>query len=105
MEATTTVTITPRMMAEAFWNMPDTQQAEFFEHLANVVQFDHASGNGSAYSMGELQWFHLGDRMKISLEDRKFGDDYLTQAGHMLQAMAAPLYLHTMRAAEQARGW
>lgn len=96
--AAATVEITPAMMAEAFWNMSDTLQAEFFAELAKVIQADHASGNTSAYSLGEAQWYHLGEYMRLSLAGP---GTTLTPAGHMPQAMAAPLYLHTLRAAGQ----
>jgi hypothetical protein len=43
-----TVEITPRVLAEVFWSMPDYKQAEFFEELHNVVTEDHKT-NPSAY--------------------------------------------------------
>jgi hypothetical protein len=99
------VDITPAMMAQAFWEMCSDEQAEFFTELSRVIREDHTNGNTSAYSRGELQWFHLGDRLMTPLKDRKPCESYLTEAGHMLQTMAAPLFLHTLRAAEQASGW
>ena len=97
--------ITPDLMAEAFWSMSSGKQAEFFTKLAEVINNDHANGNRGAYGLGEMQWFYLANDLSVPLERRKPGTSYLTPAGHMLQAMAAPLFLHTLRAAEQSRGW
>lgn len=33
---TRSVEVTPRLLAQAFWEMDNTEQAEFFDHLANV---------------------------------------------------------------------
>lgn len=88
--ATAEITITPAMMAKAFWGMSSTDQVEFFRELATVIKVDHEQGNSSAYSLGELQWFYLGDDMHKS-----------KQARDMLMTMAAPLYLHTLRMAGQ----
>ena len=87
--ATAQVTITPAMLAEAFWAMPDTQQVEFFAQLAAVIRDDHDAGNTSAYSLGEMQWFFTGTRL-LKDENREARD--------MLMTIAAPLYLHTLRA-------
>ena len=86
------VKITPAMMAEAFWDMDDCQQAEFFDELARVIKQDKRPGVVT-YSHGELQWFHLADTMK---------DDKHREPRAMLMAMAAPLYLNTLRFAEGA---
>lgn len=103
MKATTSVEITPAMMAQAFWDMCSDEQAEFFTELSRVIREDHTGGNTSAYSRGELQWFHLSDRMTVAPHDRWIGGSHLTEAGHMLQAMAAPLFLHTLREADRLR--
>lgn len=92
MEAKATVTITPAMLAEAFWSMPDDEQAKFFAELSRIIRKDHEAGNRNAYSNGELQWFYLGDRLTKAEQD---------DARSMLMTMAAPLYLHTLRAAGQ----
>lgn len=84
--ATAEITITPAMMAKAFWAMNSTEQVEFFRELASVIQADYDQGNRTAYSLGELQWFYLGDDMHKSKPARD-----------MLMTMAAPLYLHTLR--------
>jgi hypothetical protein len=88
--ATATVQLTPAMMAEAFWQMASSQQVEFFDELARVIREDHKT-NTSAYSLGELQWFFVGDEL---LKPKN------SEARSMLMTMAAPLYLHTLRASE-----
>lgn len=89
-QATATVQLTPAMMAEAFWQMESSQQVEFFDELARVIREDHKT-NTSAYSLGELQWFFVGDQL---LERKN------AEARDMLMTMAAPLYLNTLRVAE-----
>lgn len=87
-----TVALTPAMLAEAFWGFDSIDQAKFFAHLAEVVKADHAGGNSSAYSLGELQWLYVGEEL-LKPEQKKARD--------MLMTMAAPLFLHTLRAAGQ----
>lgn len=90
-QATVQVQITPKMMAQAFWSMDSELQTEFFNELASVISQDHESGNTSAYSLGELQWFYVGhELLKPSNK----------QAKDMLMKMAAPMYLHTLRYVE-----
>lgn len=91
-EATTSVNITPQMMADAFWEMGTDEQAEFFAALNKVVRHDHATKPKSwAWGLGELQWYYLGDTLHQNKDARE-----------MLMAMAAPLYLNTLRHAEQS---
>jgi len=85
--ALTEVTITPRMMAEAFWEMASDEQVEFFLELSRVIKEDQASGNNGAYSQGELQWYYTGN--DLSKTENK-------EARSMLMCMAAPLYLSTL---------
>lgn len=91
MEATANVTITPQMLARAFWAMGSDQQVEFFHELSNVIAEDHKT-NSSAYSQGELQWHYTGHEL-LKNENKT--------ARGMLMTMAAPLYLHTLRYAGQ----
>lgn len=88
--ATATVQVTPAMLAEAFWQMGSSQQTEFFDELARVIREDHKT-NTSAYSLGELQWFFVGDEMRTPKNK---------DARDMLMTMAAPLYLNTLRFTE-----
>lgn len=87
--ATAEVTLTPAMMAHAFWGMGSELQTQFFNELAEVIKANHKEGNGSAYSLGELQWFYVGDEL-LKPQNK--------QARDMLMTMAAPLYLNTLRA-------
>lgn len=91
-QAQATVTLTPSMLAEAFWSLGSDEQAAFFAHLAKAIQADQDAGNKSAYSLGELQWFYVGEEL-LKPERKKARD--------MLMTMAAPLFLHTLRAAGQ----
>lgn len=84
------VTLTPAMMAEAFWDMGSDDQSEFFDELARVIREDGKT-NKSAYSMGELQWHYLAERMHGATQGTPRA---------MLMAIAAPLYLHVLRVAE-----
>lgn len=63
-------------------------QVAFFDELAAIIKQDHAAGNTGAYSLGELQWFYVGD--ELLKPDNKLARD-------MLMTMAAPLYLNTLR--------
>jgi len=83
-EITHEVTISPSILAKAFWDMTSDKQAEFFNELKKVIQEDHLT-NPSAYGSGELQWYHLAHEMKSSPE-----------AKDMLMTLAAPLYLSTL---------
>jgi hypothetical protein len=83
---TTSVEITPSMMAEAFWSMADTQQVEFFSELARVIREEEKT-NTSAYGLGELQWCFLTQSLKK--KENK-------QAKDMLMTMASFLYWHTL---------
>lgn len=89
MKANAEIEITPAMMAEAFWAMDAHSQVDFLDELARVIREDNKT-NSSAYSLGELQWFFVGD----VLREKKYKD-----ARDMLMTMAAPLYLHTLRCA------
>ena len=93
-KATEYVDLTPEMMAQAFWDMGSDLQIAFFDELAAIIQRDHRDGNSSAYSLGELQWFFVGDDL-LKPENK--------QARDMLMTMAAPLYLHTLRAVEAGK--
>lgn len=87
--ATATVQLTPAMLAEAFWGLGSDGQTEFFTELAKVIKANHEGGNTSAYSLGELQWFYVGDELEKPANK---------EARDMLMTMAAPLYMHTLMA-------
>lgn len=87
-EVTTPVTLTPEMLARSFWAMSSVEQAEFFAELNKVIQHDHATDPKSwAWSLGEMQWLYLGDEL-----------DKNQPAREMLMTIAAPMYMHTLRA-------
>lgn len=92
MEATAKIEITPKMMAEAFWNMESTLQVEFFKELAAEIRADHDGGNDSAYSNGELQWFYVCKDLESKGNEA---------ARDMLMTMASPLYMHTLMACDK----
>ena len=85
--ASTEVTLTPKMLAEAFWEMGSDEQVEFFLELSRVIKEDQDNGNNGAYSQGELQWCYIGS--ELSKPQNK-------EARSMLMTMAAPLYLNTL---------
>lgn len=86
------VKLTPAMMAEAFWELGSVEQAEFFSKLAKVIMDDHEGGNTSAYALGELQWFHLGE--ELDKPENKDGRS-------LLMSIAAPHYMYTLMACEK----
>jgi hypothetical protein len=86
--AITEVTITPRMLSEAFWGMCSSEQVEVFLELSKVIKEDQLSGNNGAYSQGELQWYCTGKYL-LKPENK--------EARSMLMTVAAPLYLNTLR--------
>jgi len=85
--ATAEITITPAMMAQAFWKMTSTEQVEFFKELSIAINEDHDGGNTSAFCQGEMQWHYVG-RDLLQNENE--------EARSMLMTMAAPLYLNTL---------
>jgi hypothetical protein len=89
--ATATISLTPEMLAQAFWAMGSDMQVAFFDELAAIIKKDHCDGNTSAYSLGELQWFFVGD--ELLKPNNK-------QARDLLMSMSAPLYLNTLRYCE-----
>lgn len=89
-EVTACVNATPQLLATSFWAMNSAEQAEFFAELNKAIQHSYATEPKSwAWSLGEMQWLYLGDEL-----------DKNQPAREMLMAMAAPMYLHTLRAIE-----
>lgn len=78
-ELSAKVQLSPDVLAAAFWNMADDQQAQFFAELHKL---------GSNFNR-EMQWYYLAEKM------RKPGMD---GARDELMSMAAPHYWHTMNA-------
>ena len=83
--------VTPELLARMFWHMDSAEQAKFFEALHSEIRTTCADeSNKWRWMLGEFgdgQWYHLGNDLKAN-----------TKARGILMAMAAPLYLHTLRA-------
>lgn len=67
-EAKTYFSLTPQILAEAFWGMGSDEQAEFFHELARVVKEDNKS-NPHSYSLGEMQWLYMMEDIKKRSKD------------------------------------
>lgn len=65
MKAQADVTITPRLMAEAFWEMSSIEQVEFFECLHDVVNLGPVEeGFPVPYGNGEMQWCLMAEDIR-----------------------------------------
>jgi hypothetical protein len=67
LELKSTVAVTPRVLAECFWNMDDRQQAQFFADLKDVI----AEQSPDAYCNGQVQWCYLSDRLNENLKAKE----------------------------------
>lgn len=83
MQVETDISITPRMMAEAFWNMTDLEQVEFFAELHDVINKDKTPG-ACTWSCGEMQWLYMADALNKNLK-----------AKEMACAIMANVFLHS----------
>jgi len=63
MKVEATLTITPQMMAKAFWEMSSLKQVEFFESLHDVINSD-TSKRSVIYGNGEAQWCYMGEDLR-----------------------------------------
>lgn len=82
MKFETEVKPTPKQLAEAFWNLEDTEQSEFFAEL-----FDAAGMNQSYFSF-ECQAFYLHDRIRNTKNEK---------AKEALMSLAAPFFYYTLK--------
>ncbi|WP_443692727.1 hypothetical protein [Pseudomonas sp.] len=57
------VTITPEILAKAFWSLGSIGQADFLDALGSVIEEDFKT-NRQAYQYGELQWCHLKSELR-----------------------------------------
>jgi hypothetical protein len=73
-ETKTTMHITPRLLAEAFWGMEDRQQAEFFAELKDVI----SEQSPEAYSNGQMQWCYLADRLNENLKAKEMACEMMS---------------------------
>lgn len=72
------VSLEPKDLASAFWDMGSDEQAEFFHELAQIIK-EHHQTNPSSYSLGEMQWLYMTEDI------RKRGKD----ATEMFMALSA----------------
>lgn len=76
------IELTPEIVADWFWNQDSEAQADFFEALAKRIQADKDDPNAVTYSLGEMQWCYLRDRL------RKPGRELANQMHMALSAFA-----------------
>lgn len=77
----TEIKLTPKQLAEAFWNMYDDEQVEFFAELFTVA------GMGESYYNFELQAFHIHDKIRNTENE---------EAKEALMSLAAPFFYYTL---------
>jgi hypothetical protein len=79
LETKVKVELTPRMLAEAFCDMDDEQQAEFFAHCKEI--------SSGWEGVGGIYWQALGIVKKMPVG---------TPGAEFLMDLAAPYYRHTL---------
>jgi len=57
--------VTPELLAQVFWNMSDSEQAEFFGCLARTIK----QQTPNAYGLGEMQWCYLHGELQKRYSD------------------------------------
>jgi len=72
--------LTPKLLADAFWDLDSVEQAQFFAELYELV----ADKPYPAHSLGEMQWIS----MSYELEKNP-------KAKQMACALAANIYVRT----------
>jgi len=60
MQVISEVPITPKLLAEAFWNLSSIEQAEFFAELHDILD----GKEWPAHSLGEMQWMYMSDEIE-----------------------------------------
>ena len=60
MKVISEVPLTPKLLAEAFWELSSIEQAEFFSELHDILD----GGKFPAHSLGELQWMYMSDEIE-----------------------------------------
>lgn len=63
MEVKVSIESDPKILAAAFWEMCNDQQAQFFADLHDIITKDHEN-NPSAYGLGELQWCDMSRQIE-----------------------------------------
>jgi hypothetical protein len=61
------VPLTPKLIADAFWNLNSIEQAEFFSELHDIV----LGKEWPAHSLGEMQWFYMSDEIEKNPKAKK----------------------------------
>ena len=77
----TEVKLTPKQLAEQFWDMHDDDQAEFFKELFTVA------GMKDSYCSFESQAYFLHETIRESKNEK---------AKEALMSLAAPFFLHLL---------
>lgn len=77
----TEVKLTPKQLAEQFWELYDEEQAEFFGELFNIT------GMKDSYFSFESQAYHLHETIRESKNEK---------AKEALMSLAAPFFLHLL---------
>ena len=82
MKFETEVKPTPKQLAEAYWNLEDIEQAQFFAELFKVA------GMSESYFSFESQAFYLHDRIRNTKNE---------EAKEALMSLAAPFFYYTLK--------
>lgn len=90
MKTTIETTLTVEQIAEAFAVLSSDEQAAFFAHVARHC-------NKAGFS-AELQWHYMCGHLDGEEWLTKVDPELAKEGRESLMSMAAPLYLHTLRA-------
>ena len=89
MQIISEVPLTPKLLAQAFWELSATEEAEFFEELYEVVE-----GPRGGYSLGELQWLYMADEI-----------EKIPKAKAMACALSSSIYLRATDMLSKYPSW
>jgi len=64
------IEITPKILAEAFWNLGSDGQAKFFEELYDCVEASN-DRHGRLYGHGEIQWCYMMSDIRKNVKANK----------------------------------
>ena len=67
MQIISEVPLTPKLLAEAFWNLDSTQQADFFSELHDIL----VGKEWPQHSLGEMQWMYMSDEIEKNPKAKK----------------------------------
>lgn len=76
MQIISEVPLTPKLLAEAFWNLDSTEQAAFFAELHDILD----GREWPAHSLGEMQWLYMSDEIEKNPKAKKMA---CTLASHI----------------------